>query len=195
LWRLRWVGFALLGAVVFRIALPGAVGAFRQTVPAVVVSHAVEAGTQLTANDVTVAKVSAGVVPEGVLTGTDQVVGRRVSVGLPAGMALVPEVLAGAGALDGAPPGTVVAPVRLSDPKVARLIRAGDRVDILASPGASGGGSIAPAARLVRQAPVLSATDSDDDGAGLILLAVTPTEAELLGGAASWAVLSAVLVG
>ncbi|MDR2347932.1 MAG: hypothetical protein LBD90_04800 [Bifidobacteriaceae bacterium] len=94
---------------------------------------------------------------------------------------------------------------------MAAIVSSGDRVDLMASPGAGASGSIAPAQRLAKSALVLAApsgsggeaaglgaglglADSASDQAGLLLVAVTPDEAALLGGASAWAVVTAVLV-
>jgi Flp pilus assembly protein CpaB len=161
----------------------------------VVLTHSVQAGTELTASDVSLARVAEGLVPDGALTAAESAIGQRVTTRLPAGMTLVPEVLTDGGTLFGAPDGSVVVPVRLSDASVASLVHPGDRIDVLASPGVSGGGTIAPAQELASAATVVEVPDGAEGPAELVLLAVTPREAQLLGGAASWAILTAVLVG
>jgi Flp pilus assembly protein CpaB len=195
LWRMRWLVVLLVLALVAYLALPGILQAIRDTTPTVVLSRSVEAGRTLDGSDVRVAQVAAGLVPEGALTETGAVLGKRVTSPLPAGMPLVEELLAESGALAGAPAGTVVVPVRLSDASVAKVIHAGDRIDVMASAGSSADGAIAPAQKLADSALVLDVPPGDAAGSGLVLLAVTAKEATLIGGAASWSVLSAVLVG
>ncbi|MCL2802545.1 MAG: SAF domain-containing protein [Micrococcales bacterium] len=196
-WRWRWVGVVLLAALALRIAVPGVVQAFRQTSPVVVLAHQVEAGEELRAADVTVTPVANGLVPDGAFGSVDQVIGQRLTAALPAGLALVPPLLAKPGAVRDAPPGTVVVPVRLSDGEVAQVIQRGDKIDLLGSAGPTASGAVEPAQRLAQGAVVVGrpAAAGQLDTPGLVLLAVRPTEAELLSGAASWAVISAVLVG
>jgi len=196
-WRLRWVGFLVLAAVLVRIAVPSVIQAIRPSHPAVVLTHAVTMGQRLAAQDLAVVAVAGGLVPEGALEAVDQAVGQQVTAALPRGMVLVPELLAGPGGVGAAPAGLVLAPVRLSDGAVAALLQVGDLIDVLGSGGASAGGQVAPAQRLAARATVMSLppTEGQLDSVGLVVLAVKPTEAELLGGAASWAVISAVLVG
>lgn len=196
-WRLRWVGALILAAVLVRIAVPAVIQALRQTSPAVVVTQAVTMGQRLEAQDLTVAQVAKGLVPDGALDSVDQAVGQQVTAALPRGMVLVPELLAQPGAIGAAPAGLVLVPVRLSDGAVAGLLQVGDRIDVLGAGGASASGQVAPAQRLASGAKVMALPpgDGDFDSSGLVMLAVKPSEAELLGGAASWAVISAVLVG
>ncbi|MDR1799323.1 MAG: SAF domain-containing protein [Bifidobacteriaceae bacterium] len=195
LWRTRWLLIALAVALLVRLALPGVVGSVRTTSPAVVLTRAVQAGAELGPNDVTTVAVAAGLVPDGALADPAAAVGSRLAAALPAGMPLTPEVLLDQGVLAAAPAGTVAFPTRLSDPQVARLIRPGDHIDVYASAGATGSGEVAPAQELARGALVLEVPGAIDTevAPGLVLLAVTEAEARLLGGASSWAVISAVV--
>lgn len=188
---------ALAAAVLVRVALPGVVTACRTTAPAVVLAHSMAAGTELQADDLKVAQVAAGLVPAGALTDPAAAVGARLTAALPAGMPLTPEVLVEVGGGVAAPSGTVAFPTRLSDPAVAGLIQPGDRIDVYASAGSPGGATITPAQELAKGALVLQVPGVDGaagDAPGLLVLAVTETEARLLGGASSWAVITAVLV-
>jgi hypothetical protein len=88
----------------------------------------------------------------------------------------------------------VAVPVRLSDGAAAALLAAGDRIDVLAAGGIGGGDAVAPAQRVAAGALVLGVPEPDSTSTGLVLLALTPEEAALVGGASAWSVLSAVLV-
>ena len=195
-WRLRWVGFGLMALLVVRIGVPGVVNAIRQTCPVVVLADQVDLGQNLESSAVTYANVACELVPVGAIDTAETAIGQRAAANLPKGMVLVPELLAESGILGGTSAGLVVAPVRLSDSAVAALLQVGDRIDVLASAGASAGGEVVPARLLASKAQVVSLPVPGDrfDESGLVLLAVTPTEAELLGGAASWTVISAVFV-
>ncbi|MCL1898405.1 MAG: hypothetical protein FWG16_06245 [Micrococcales bacterium] len=195
-WRLRWVGFLLMALLVVRIGIPSVVKAIRQTCPAVVLAHPVETGANLEPDAISLAKVACELVPTEALDTVESAIGQRAVANLPKGLVLVPELLAEPGILGGTSAGLVIAPVRLSDGAVAALLQVGDRIDVLASAGASAGGEVVPAILLASKAQVVSLPASGDrfDESGLVLLAVTPTEAELLGGAASWTVISAVFV-
>ncbi len=129
------------------------------------------------------------------------VVGRSLAVAVPAGMPLLAGVLAGEEWWGGAPPGSVAAPVRLSDAELAGLLRTGDRVDVYAA-SVEGGA----AERLAHRALVLAGPSAAEPAAGglfggaatsasgLVLVAVTSGEAAGLAGHAASSVLSVVLV-
>jgi hypothetical protein len=65
---------------------------------------------------------------------------------------------------------------------------------VLAASGTSAGGEVAPAQKVATRALVLDVPEQTASGAGLVLLAVSSSEAALLSGASAWTVLSAVLV-
>ncbi|MDR2348613.1 MAG: SAF domain-containing protein [Bifidobacteriaceae bacterium] len=200
LWRLRWALAAVFAAVLIRIALPGIVGAFGAGEAVVLLRHDVTAGAVLAREDVQLGRAPPQLVPDGAFTSDDAVIGGRLPVSLPAGTILHPGLIGQGLSRDPVPAGRVAAAVRLSDPGLAALAAPGDRLDIMASAGAGASGSIAPAQVLARSALVLpspaAAVDAaESEGSGLLLVAVTPAEAELIGGAAAWAVITAVLVG
>ncbi|MDR1634546.1 MAG: SAF domain-containing protein [Bifidobacteriaceae bacterium] len=208
-WRARWAIWALFAALLVRIALPGVVSAAGGGEPVVVLAHDLAAGSQLTAVDLRLTRLPAAALPDGALVSADQAVGNRLTIDLPGGMVLVESLLSSANVLDGLPAGKVAAAVRLNDPGMTAVLAAGDRIDVMASPGPSGSGSIAPAQRLAKSVQVLgvSGLGAAEDGgsdlfaggasateSGLLLVAVSPEEAALIGGAASWALITAVLV-
>ncbi|MDR2565829.1 MAG: SAF domain-containing protein [Bifidobacteriaceae bacterium] len=211
-WRARWAIWALFAALLVRIALPGIVSAATGGELAVVLARNIAAGSELTAADVRLARIPAGVLPANALDEIDQAVGGRVVIDLPSGMVLVEGLLGEASAVEGIPAGLVAVALRLNDPGLADVLAAGDRIDVMASAGASASGSIAPAQRLATAALVLDvpgrrATESGDTGgllpgpsgtgsdqSGLLLVGVIPEEAALISGASSWAVITAVLV-
>lgn len=172
------------------------------TVDVVVLARPAVAGSVLSASDLEVRGIPIGLAPEAAVTALGDAVGRRLAVALPAGYPLAPGVIVGPGLADGAPPGTVVVPVRLADAGVARLLAAGDRVDLVRAP-PEGGGS---ATVVARGALVLARAEdgggsggagffgTTDDAAPLLLVAAAPDAARLVAGAGSWAPLSAVLV-
>ena len=92
--------------------------------------------------------------------------------------------LVGSRLVDALGPGLVATPVRLADAAVAGLLRAGDRVDVLAAPADPALGTrttVAAADVPVLAVPVVDATG--DQGA-LIVLATTPRAAMTLAAAA-----------
>lgn len=157
------------------------------------------AGSTLAAADLVLRAVPPDAVPDGAYTDPDEAIGARLAVGLPAGFPIGPSLLAGPGLAAGAPPGTVVAPVRLSDAGLARLLRAGDRLDLHRAPSDGGGG---PSSVLARSALVLAGAQDDSVGfldttteTPLLLVAVSEDVATLVTGAGGWSPLGAVLVG
>jgi Flp pilus assembly protein CpaB len=211
MWRSRWAIWALFAAVLVRIALPGVVGAVSGGELVVGLARDVPAGTQLAAEDLRLIRAPPAALPDGALTSLEQAVGARPRTDLPKGLVLADRLIASTSPLDDLPAGRVAVAVHLSDPGAAAMVDLGDRVDLLASPGAGASGSIAPAQRLAKSALVLGLpADSGDrasglgsalggaaatlDQSGLLLVAVTPDEAAMIGGASSWAVITAVMV-
>jgi pilus assembly protein CpaB len=170
------------------------------TRPVVVTARTVEAGTVLDRSDVEVVDVPADLAPPQSLTRVDDAVGQTASVALPRGQPLAPSLVAAGDLAATAPAGTVVAPVRLTDPAVASLLKPGDRVDLLApADGPSGAGS-----HLARRALVLAGAPAEAPAGGLLggaapagrltLVAVLPEEAAALAGIGEWGAPSVVLV-
>ncbi|MGV8965537.1 MAG: SAF domain-containing protein [Cellulomonas sp.] len=218
-WRLRFpVAATLLG-----VAAALGVGQLRPapavTVPIVVAARELSPGGALTAADLRVVRLPPALVPRGAHPRPADVVGHRLVVAAPPGLPLVDALLAGDRLATAGPAGSVVAPIRLTDPAVAALLRPGDRIDVLAAAGSADGEPVVR--RLAEHAIVLvnpgpgAPTTSDGGGGGaggllgggtlgggtgaasdeLTLVAVTPAEATALAGASSWAGLSAVVVG
>lgn len=210
-WRLRFV----VAAVCCGAAAAAAVSALRPepppTVPVVVTAREVSAGDELGASDVRVVEVPLGLAPEA-LRSTDDAVGRSASVRIAPGTALQESLVAAGGLVAAAPPGTVVAPVRL-DPGVSGLLAPGDRVDLLLASSTSGltgvAGEPVPAdgtdPYLARGAVVVPGRTEESAAGGLlgaqpttaervVLVAVQPQEAERLAAVAGWGQVTAVLV-
>jgi Flp pilus assembly protein CpaB len=150
-------------------------------------------GTVLHAADVRRTAFSPHSVPSGVVTGAPAVVGRTTAGPIGAG-----EPLTGArlvtGALLNGYPGLVAVPVRIADAGAVRLLRVGDRIDVLAADPQG-----RPAATVVgRAVPVLAIPRSTDTIAGagsgaLVVLGVSQTAARTLAQAAVSSVLSVVI--
>ncbi|MFJ7048271.1 hypothetical protein ACIQVC_33410 [Streptomyces sp. NPDC101112] len=78
--------------------------------------------------------------------------------------------------------GTVTAPVRIADGATVRLLRPGDRVDVIAARESTAGGARV-VARGARVAHVPGALESAADGGALVLLSVSRTTASQLASA------------
>ena len=222
-WRLlAWRARFPVAATLLGVAAALVVGQLRPapavTIPVVVAARAIAPGGALSAADLHVAAMPPALVPHGAHPDPADVVGHQLVVGAPPGLPIVDGLLAGDRLAAAGPAGSVVAPIRLADPAVADLLRPGDRIDVLAAAGSADG---EPVVRLLAERAIVlvnpgsGATTADGDGTGgggllggatlsggtseasgdLTLVAVTPTEAAALAGAASWASLSAVVVG
>ncbi len=198
LWRLRF----LLAAACLGAAAGVVVQAVRPpppaTVPVVVLTRDVVAGTTLGASDLAVVDVPPGVAPAHAPAGTGHVEGRVVVVDLPARTPVAPSLLAGT-TLAG-PPGRVVVAVRLDDPGVSALLEPGLHLDLVAARPEGGPGETVARRALVRPTPVreqaadgLLGGASADDGPP-VLVAVTPEEAVRIAEASASSRLVAVIV-
>ncbi|WP_326597320.1 RcpC/CpaB family pilus assembly protein [Streptomyces sp. NBC_01803] len=99
---------------------------------------------------------------------------------------------------------TVSAPVRIADAAAVRLLRPGDRVDVLAAAAPPGGEAAGPARVVARRARVAEvpgtsgasevsgAVGPEDGGGALLVLTVSPATAAELAGAAAVADLAVV---
>jgi hypothetical protein len=114
-----------------------------------------------------------------------------------AGEPLTPTRLVGPGLLHGQRPGTVALPLRLADPGAAALLRAGDRIDVVAALPGTGTSRVVGAGLVVLDTPPAGGDSAEPvlGDAGLVVLAVTPALATRLVAAAAEAPLWYVLRG
>ncbi|MEU3840831.1 hypothetical protein AB0E88_12460 [Streptomyces sp. NPDC028635] len=128
---------------------------------------------------------------------------RAVAVGLAVTAAALvaagPRGTTGPDRVRGHPPGrpaggTVAAPVRIADAGTVRLLRPGDRVDVIAAEDGTGGGDARVVARGARVARLPEVTDDVTGGGTLVVLSVPRATAARLVGASATARL-AVTVG
>jgi pilus assembly protein CpaB len=164
-------------------------------VPVVVASGDLPAGAVLTPEDLEVASWPPRLVPAGAGASAADLTGRTLAGALRAGEPVTDVRLVGPGLTASLPEGQVAAPVRLADLAVAELVRAGDRVDVLAT-----APDDADAHVVVSGALVLAPSSLPDDGSGdltspsgLLLLAVEADTAARLAAAAASDTLSVTL--
>ncbi|MCF6744184.1 Flp pilus assembly protein CpaB [Blastococcus sp. KM273128] len=190
----RRLGAALLAALALGLALrpapPPTGSAEPAGVDVVVAAGDLPAGTPLGRDHLALARLPPGAVPDGVVSDPDDLVARVLAGHVRRGEPLTDARLVGAGLTALLPAGQVAAPVRLADLAVAALLRAGDRVDVLAA-----GPDAGPAERVAAGALVLAAPAGDDGdaGAGLLVLAVDGDTAARLAAAAATATLTVSL--
>lgn len=99
----------------------------------VVTTRALPAGHQLTASDVLAVRRPIQFRPPGAVSVPHEVIGRRLAGPIAAGEAVTPLRLLGHDLTTGLGADVVAAPVRIES-QVARLVHAGDRVDLIAVP-------------------------------------------------------------
>ena len=125
-------------------------------------AHDLGAGVVLRPGDLRVAPYAPGSVPTGTLRASADAVGRTTAGPVRSGEPLTDARLLTSSLLDGYP-GLVAVPVRIGDPGAVRLLRAGDRVDLLAAD--PRGGSTATV--VGRDVPVVAIPRASQDSPGL----------------------------
>jgi len=155
------------------------------------------AGSPLSPVDLTTADLPRSAVPDGAAEAGSipALAGRTLAAPLRRGEPLTDVRLVSPRLLEGYP-GMVAVPVRVADPGAVTLLRAGDRVDLVATE-PDGSGSSVVAART----PVVAVPRSDRDdlaggglvGGGLVVVAVPPARAPVLAGRSVTSVLSVVI--
>lgn len=164
----------------------------------VVASRDLDGGRPLTAADLVRRELPTEAVPAGSSTRTAPLLGRTLAAPVRQGEPVTDVRVVGAGLLQ-AHPGAVAAPVRVSEAGMARLLRVGDHVDVVATDPATGRAEV-----VSRRAPVIAlprrpraATDPAGSttlsGGALVMLAVPSETAVELAGAAATDVLSLLL--
>jgi Flp pilus assembly protein CpaB len=196
----RQVAAGVLACLALLLALrpppPGPETAAQRTVPVVVAATDLPAGATLTAGHLATAFLPADATPAGAATDIDQLSGQVLAAPVRGGEPVTDVRVVGPGLWSRVPDGLVAAPVRLADLAVATLLRAGDRVDVLAAAAAPDGA--VPAAAVVAEAALVLAVPADADpgssvpapGAGLLVLAVPPETARQLAAAGAGASLT-----
>jgi Flp pilus assembly protein CpaB len=155
------------------------------TVPVVVAARDLPGGVALSPSDLTLVDFPAALVPAGMtsLGLAADPGGRVLAAPLRAGEPVTDVRLVGA-PLAGADPGVVATPVRLPDAAAAALLRAGDRIDLLATDPRRG-----RTTQVADGAVVLAVPPQDEGGAGplggrIVLLALPSGTVEIVAGAA-----------
>ncbi|HET7475372.1 MAG TPA: SAF domain-containing protein [Dermatophilaceae bacterium] len=133
--------------------------------PVLVAASALPAGHVLTSGDLREARWPPALRPAAALSDAARLIGQTLASGIDPGEVITSSRVRGAGLLSAAPPGMLAARVPLSDPGTARLVAAGDRVDLVAP---------ATGAVLIRAAAVLAVDQAGSPGGGL--LGNTPVE-------------------
>jgi len=165
-----------------------------RTVPVAVAAVDLPAGTALGPADLATVPLPADSAPAGAAAAVDQLTGQVLASPVRRGEPVTDVRLVGPGLWSQVPDGLVAAPVRLADLAVTSLLRAGDRVDVLAAAEAA---AAEPSVQVVAEAAlVLAVPDTDQEGTaenGLLVLAVPPDTAQHLAAAGAGATLTVTL--
>jgi pilus assembly protein CpaB len=155
-------------------------------------------GAPLTGPDLRVERLPTVDVPAGILPASTMVVGRLLAAPMRTGEPLTDVRILSASLLNAThEPGDVAVPVRVANgPATLALVRAGDLIDVIASPDSDGSGP--PAGFTVVHDVRVLATPSNRDGndngsgdtAGLLIVAATPRQAATLARASTGTQLS-----
>lgn len=169
--------------------------------PTVVAAHQLDGGARVTAHDVTRRPVPEDTVPEDAVPHAKDVVGRTLVSPVAKGSMLTKLDVLGTSTVAHA--GNVIAPVRIADSSVIKLLRVGDHVDVVASdPESHKGGAtvLAKGARVVtipsadeKSSGLGAAAGGSGKSATLLLVEVSSAEATKLANAASGSQLSVLL--
>ncbi|QIK65274.1 pilus assembly protein CpaB [Nocardioides sp. HDW12B] len=166
------------------------------TTSVLVASRDLPGGTALTDSDLVARALPPESVPDGSTTEAADLVGRTLAAPLRQGEPVTDVRVVAEGLLAGYP-ARVAVPLRITDPGSVRLLRVGDRVDVVATDPANGRAEVAAV-----DVPVVAlprGTRSDPDTAGLsggalVVLAVPRSTAVTLAGRAATDLLS-LLIG
>ncbi|NUU21056.1 MAG: hypothetical protein HOV68_06000 [Streptomycetaceae bacterium] len=164
------------------------------SVPVLVAVRDLESGAVPGPHDLRTARLPPGTVPDHALRRPADTHGRALAAGVRRGEPITDVRLVGP-QLRGSP-GSVALPVRFADADAARLLRPGDRVDVLAgpasdTPGVAGDLAAAHARIVARESTVLARPDGDRDReGGLVILSVAPEAATAIAGAGASAPLT-----
>jgi Flp pilus assembly protein CpaB len=169
--RLAALTFLALAGVT---ALPGHDQAVASDpAPVVITARDLPAGTVLRAADVRLSRWNSSQIPRRAVRSIAQAIGATIAAGMDRGEPITTARIRGPGITTGLTPGLVAVTVTITGPSTLALIRAGDRVDLLAATPADTS-AVRPArvvATAVRVLAVLTphSATADDQSAGLVV--------------------------
>ena len=196
---LRALAIGLACLVAIGILRPGA----RQGQSVLVAARDLPAGLTLQATDLRSKVIPRDLLPLGALRPGAAILGRTITSAARQGEVITDARILSPGLLVGAQ-GLIVATVRIADSGTVSLLRAGDRVDVLAATSADQASTVRTVAALVLVLAVpQGVADSASTGGSslssaegaLVVLAVSPDVASLLAKSALTARLSVTVVG
>ncbi|MGW4634751.1 SAF domain-containing protein [Nocardia sp. NPDC004415] len=192
----RRVLAALLAVTALVLFVRGDPGAQRHDV--VVAAHDLAPGRLLTAEDLRVDQHESRALPSGSVADTAALLGATLTGAMRAGEPFTDLRVVGprlAAAAAGSADARIV-PIRLADPAVAEVLRAGDRVDVVGVEDAGAPGAARPARTLATDAAVLLVTATGERRSGaerVVLVALAHEYAAAVAGASLRTALTVVL--
>lgn len=182
---------ALSAAVAVAAALQANAAAPEPRTSVLTAAHDLPAGAVIGPDDLRRTPFAAGSVPVGVLS-RRAALGRTTAGPVRSGEPVTDARLMTASLLEGYP-GLVGVPVRIGDPGSVRLLRAGDRVDLVAADPQGGRDAVV----VGRGVPVLAiprARDPGPTGGALVVLGLPESSVRRVAGASASALLSVVVI-
>lgn len=150
-----------------------------ETVTVVVAARDLAAGRRLSPADLTTAELPPDVSPQAALTGVRSARGQTLAAPVRSGEVMTDRRLVQPSLLEGYPPGSMLASIRVTDAASLTGVRVGDRVNVVASDARGE----APPRTLARGTPVAAIPDLDGKDVravdGVVVMLAVPEETAL----------------
>lgn len=132
IWRWKWVGIALLLALLLQSGWTAFTDLHPGTVQIAVTKKALYTGAELTAGDLEMVAVPVNMAPASSIKNIQEVLGKSLITPLPPGIPLAAEMLLDGSLREHAPPGMVIIALALSNAAIPDMLQIGDRIDLYA---------------------------------------------------------------
>lgn len=132
IWRWKWVGIALLLALLLQSGWTAFTDLRPGTVQIAVTKKALYTGAELTAGDLEMVAVPVNMAPASSIKNIQEVLGKSLITPLPPGIPLAAEMLLDGSLREHAPPGMVIIALTLSNAAIPDMLQIGDRIDLYA---------------------------------------------------------------
>lgn len=132
IWRWKWVGIALLLALLLQSGWTAFTDLRPGTVQIAVTKKALYTGAELTAGDLEMVAVPINMAPASSIKNIQEVLGKSLITPLPPGIPLAAEMLLDGSLREHAPPGMVIIALTLSNAAIPDMLQIGDRIDLYA---------------------------------------------------------------
>lgn len=132
IWRWKWVGIALLLALLLESGWTAFTDLRPGTVQIAVTKKALYTGAELAAGDLEMVAVPVNMAPASSIKNIQEVLGKSLITPLPPGIPLAAEMLLDGSLREHAPPGMVIIALALSNAAIPDMLKIGDRIDLYA---------------------------------------------------------------